>query len=228
MAFSQSTIIAVNPPQYWGAQVYLSWISSSPPGTWFQIYINQALAWYGQSTSTRLPVPPVGVERLDLGTVLPGEEQTSFAGSLPTPPNRRAELSWLGGTFEGTDIAGFRVFGSPTAGGMISYISPLADITAYPSGILTDGFGLGGFGGGAFGESASTYSWTSGSLTGGVWPYAVIPYDAAGNLGTPALTSITVTVPPLAPADFPDGLRLHYTYDPGTFEVTLNWMASPG
>lgn len=228
MGFSQSTITAVNPPQYWGAQVYLSWTSSSPAGTWFQIYINQALSWWGQSTSARFPVPPDGVDRVDLGTVLPGEEQTDFSSSLPTAPGRRAELTWLGGTFEATDIAGFRVFGSDSAGGSIDYAAVLADITAYPSGIYTDGWGLGGWDYGGWSESASTYTWTSDSLTAGTWSYAVTPYDSAGNLGTASTTSIAIVAPPLAPAVSDDGLRLTYTFNNSLEEATLAWLASPG
>ena len=137
-------------------------------------------------------------------------------------------LSWLGGTFEAPDIAGFQVYGSDTAGGSIDYTAVLADITAYPSGIYTDGFGLGGFGYGGFGEAASTYTWTSGSLTSGTWSFGVLPYDSAGNLGTAATTSILIEVPPLAPAVFSDGTRLKYTYNPSNFEATLYWNASPG
>jgi len=228
MSFSQSTITAVNPPQYWGAQVYLSWTSTSPSGAWFQIYLDRALSWFGQSTSARLPVPSDGVNRVDIGMVLPGEEQTDFSSSLPAAPERRAQISWLGGTFEGTDIAGFRVYGSGAAGGPINYGAVLADITAYPSGIYTNGFGLGGFGFGGFGESASTYTWTSNSLTAGTWSFAVEPYDQAGNLGTAVTTSIAIVVPPLAPAPYSDGTRLKYKFNASLEEATLNWNASPG
>ena len=228
MGFSQATITAVNPPQYWGAQVYLSWTSSSPAGTWFQIYLDRALSWFGQSTSVRLPVPPIGVTRVNIGTVPPGKEQTDFSSSLPSAPGRRAELTWFGGTFEGADIAGFRVFGSDAAGGPIDYSTVLTDITAYPSGIYTDGWSLGRWSYGGFGESASTYTWTSDSLTAGTWSYAVMPYDLAGNLGPAATTSITIVVPPLAPATFDDGLRLLYSFNASLEEVTLTWLASPG
>lgn len=226
MAFSQSTITAVNPPTYYLGQVYLTWTSSSPPGTWFQIYLNRALVWWSQSTSARLPIPPEDVERVDIGTVSPGEEQTSYSSSLPSAPQRRAQLTWLGGTFEGIDIAGFRIYGSDAAGGSVDYSSVLADITAYPSGIYTDGFGLGGFGYGGFGKSAGQYTWTSDSLMAGTWSFAVKPYDQAGNVGTGALTSVTIVCPPLAPAYYADGARLTYIYTAGT--ATLNWNASPG
>jgi hypothetical protein len=255
--FSQLTITSVNPPVYSGFQVYLSWTSSSPAGTWFQVYVNRLLAWWGQTTNARLAIPDTGPDRVDIGTVGAGEEQTDFSAVLPMAPARRAELTWLGGTFEGADIAGFQVWlsgnalgygqggygqggygGTPTGygaggfgggpyGGML--LTTLeADITAYPSGIMTDGFGFGGFGLGGFGQSASTYSWTSEPLTSGTWYYAVVPYDSAGNLGTPAVAGVTILVPPLPPALFPDNTRLHYTYNATLHEVTLNWNASPG
>jgi hypothetical protein len=241
MGFSQSTITAVNPPLYSGFQVFLSWETTSPAGTWFQIYINQALAWWGQTTSARLVLGTIGPVRVDIGTVLPGEEQTSFAADLPSAPARRAELSWLGGTFEAPDIAGFQVwysaaapvgygdggFGGGPYGG-ITLTTLEASITAYPSGIMTDGFGMGGFGLGGYGEAAGTYTWTSDPLSSGTYWYAVVPFDSAGNLGTPAATSVAIHCPPLEPALFDDGTRLHYTYNAGDFEVTLNWLASPG
>ena len=257
MGFSQATITSVSPPVYSGFQVYLSWTCSSPPsgygsggcglglyglgsGLSFQVYVQEQLAWWGQTTSSRIAMPTTGPVRVDIGTVLPGEEQTDFSADLPSAPVRRAELSWQGGTFEAADIAGFQVFGSDDGTGYggdgfgdgpyggIDFSVVLADITAYPSGIHTDGFGLGGFGLGGFGEAASTYTWTSEPLTSGNWFYAVVPYDQAGNLGTIAMTSVTINVPPLPPALDDDNLRLTYTYNSDNQEVTLNWLASPG
>jgi hypothetical protein len=260
MPFDQSTIASVAPPVYLGFQVSLSWTCSLPPsgygaggyggggygsgsvggGIWFQVYLNRALTWWGQTTNARIAMPNVGPDRVDIGTVLPGEEQTDFSADLPAVASRRAELSWLGGTFEGADIAGFRVYGSDSARGYgiggfgtglfgdVDLGAVLADITAYPSGIVTDGFGFGGFGIGAMGSSASTYTWTSEPLTRGGWSYAVIPYDSAGNLGTPATTGVTIVCPPLPPALYGDNTRLKYTYNAGLKEVTLNWNASPG
>ena len=114
MGFSQATITGVNPPVYSGFQVYLTWTTTSPAGTWFQVYINRALAWWGQTTNARLAIPTIGPVRVDIGTVLAGEEQTDFSADLPAAPARRAELAWLGGTFEGADIAGFQVWQSAT------------------------------------------------------------------------------------------------------------------
>jgi hypothetical protein len=260
MGFSQTAITSVAPPVYLGFQVSLSWTCSSPAtgygaggygeggygsdsvggGLWFQVYIDRQLAWWGQTTSARIAMPTAGPVRVDIGTVLPGEEQTDFSADLPATPADRAELSWLGGTFEGADIAGFRVFGSDAARGYgiggfgtgifgdVDLGVVLADITAYPGGITTDGFGFGGFGTGSFGASAGTYTWTSEPLTRGSWSYAVIPYDAAGNLGTAAVTGVKIVCPPLPPALYPDNTRLKYSYNASLHEITLNWNASPG
>jgi hypothetical protein len=261
LGFSQSTITSVNPPVFLGFQVSLSWQTSSPAGTWFQVYLDRQLSWWGQTTAARIALPSIGPVRVDIGTVLAGEEQTDFSGSLPVGYSRRAELSWKGGRFEGADLAGFRVFGSDAAGGMgtggfgggtfgeVDLHNQLADITAYPSGIITDGFGFGGFGDGGFGSAPSTYTFVSEQLTRGNWTFAVIPYDAAGNLGTAALTGVTIVCPPLPPALLADNSRLQYQYPAslssgwgggpfggGGFSggagagnaVTLFWNASPG
>ena len=240
MGFSEATITGVNPPIYSGFQVYLSWTTTSPAGTWFQIYLNQVLSWWGQTTNARLVAPTIGVIRIDIGTVDPGEEQTSFAADLPAAPARRAELSWLGGTFESANIAGFQVWQSAASTGYgdggygdgpfggVELLELLATITAYPGGIATDGFGYGGFGYGGFGTAAGTYTWISDSLVNGTYYYAVVPFDSIGNLGTPAVTSVTIEGPPQPPALYPDGTRLKYTYNPLTDEVTLLWNASPG
>jgi hypothetical protein len=239
VGFSQATITGVNPPVYSGFQIFLSWTTTSPAGTWFQIYINQALAWWGQTTNARLAIPTIGPDRVDIGTVDPGEEQTDFSADLPAAPARRAELNWLGGTFEGTDIAGFQVWQSADPVGFgdgefgdgvfdMALVALKATITAYPSGIYTDGFGYGGFGFGGFGEAAGTYTWISEPLLNGTWWYAVVPFDSAGNLGAAAATSVTILGPPQPPALFADNTRLHYTYNSITDEVTLFWNASPG
>jgi hypothetical protein len=238
MAFSQATISEVFPPLIRQGQAFLSWSSSSPAGTFFQVYLNAVLAWSGQARSAWVSIPS-GPVHIDIGTVAAGEENTDFSGSLASAPARRAELSWLGGTFEAPDIAGFKVYGESTPGGGINYGTVLADITAYPAGILTDGFGLGSFGTGGFGRVAGTYTWTSEPLGSGTWSFAVVPYDAAGNAGTGATTTVTIAAPPREPAFGSDGItRLTYQvlqfgdigYGAGGFglpEAALTWNASP-
>ena len=85
MAFSQATINQVFAPRPTQTHVFISWASSSPSGTWFQVYVNQQLAWSGTATCCLLPIQmiPPGPARVDIGTVAVGEETTSFASSLP-------------------------------------------------------------------------------------------------------------------------------------------------
>ena len=128
--------------------------------------------------------------------------QTNFQSELPASPGRLATLSWLGGTFQGTDIAGFHVYGEDTPGGGIDYTTILATVPAYIAGIITDGFGYGGFGQGGFGQSAGAYSWTSQPLAPGTWNWGVKPFDIAGNEGPAQTTAVTIAAPPLPPAPF--------------------------
>jgi hypothetical protein len=225
--FDQSTITGVNPPVYNGWQVTLSWTTTSPPLTWFQIYVNRVLSWWGQTTIATLALATAGPDRVDVGAVLPGEEQTDFSAMLPSAPATRAQLSWQGGVFEGADLAGFRVYGSPAPGSAIDYKTPLADITANPSGSNTSGFGLGGFGSGGFGAVAGTYTWTSHPLATGAWSFGVVPYDLAGNEGVASTTNLSILAPPNPPAPNADGKRLTYTYDATSHIATLHWLASP-
>jgi hypothetical protein len=168
--------------------------------------------------------------RIDIGTVGLGEQTTDFSSSLPAAPLDRALLSWLGGSYldptGNNDVAGFRIYGEAAPGKGIDYTTSLAQVRAYPGGILTDGFGLGGYGQGGFGRSASAYVWMSPALRSGTWSFAVVSFDAAGNLGLPAVSSISIQAPPRPPAAFADGSRLAYIYNPASRTVTLSWQAS--
>jgi hypothetical protein len=236
MPFSQATVLSVSPPQLRGGQVYIAWSSSSPAGTWFHVYVNQRLAWSGQRRSAWIAIPS-GPVRVDIGAVGPGEQDTDFSASLPAGPARRVQLRWQAGQHKGADLAGFHIYGSDAPGGAVDRSVVLADITAYPLGIATGGFGLGGFGSGGFGQSASTYSWTSSPLAVGTWTFAIVPYDAAGNEGATRMTTATVTAPPRAPAAG-TSTRLRYAlngfgqtgYGTGGFglpSATLTWNPSP-
>ncbi len=226
--FSQLLITAVYPPQFRNGFAYLSWLSVAPAGTWFQVYVNEQLVYAGQTPSCVVAVPAPG-SRVDIGTVPTGQQNHNYESSLPAAPQRFASLSWLGGTYEDPDIAGFHVYGEPRASAGINYTTPIATITAYPQSMLTDGYGFGGYGDGGYGLAASTYTWTSGSLSNGDWHFAVLPFDVAGNEGPASLTSVFIGVPPLEPGlCFGDGTRMHYTYDFPSKEITLRWCASPG
>ena len=91
-------------------------------------------------------------------------------------PGKRAHTrgrTWRAFACTGPDAPGDAVDDSVT----------LADITAYPAGIATDGFGLGGFGSGGFGQSAGNYAWTSCPLAAGTWTFAVVPVRCRGEPG---------------------------------------------
>jgi hypothetical protein len=224
--FSQTNITYVNPPIQNGTQLLLSWGSSAPAGTLYQVYLNQQLVWSGVGLSCAIPLP-TAIARIDIGTVGSGESQTSFQSELPAAPALQATLSWLGGTYEGVDIAGFHIYGEQTPGGGIVYTAILGTVPAYVAGIITDGFGYGGFGQGGFGQSSASYSWTSQPLSGGTWNWGVKPFDTAGNEGPAQTTAVTIAAPPLPPAPFSNMTRLQYTYSQQTQQVTLNWNASP-
>jgi hypothetical protein len=226
MSFSQASITSVNPPVQYGTQLLLSWTSSAPVGTVYQVYMNQQLVWSGVGLSCSIPLP-TSISRIDIGTVGAGDTQLDFASELAPAPARQATLSWLGGTYQGVDIAGFHIYGEQTPGGGINYTTILATVPAYVAGMITDGFGYGGFGQGGMGQSAGAYSWTSQPLSGGNWNWAVKPFDIAGNEGPAQAAAVTIAAPPLPPAPFPDMTRLRYTYSNSTTQASLAWNASP-
>ena len=227
MPFDQSVITSVVPPRVSGGQLYLAWTSSAPAGSWYQVYVGGRLTWTGQRLWTTIQAGETRV-RIDIGAVSAAERFTDFSAVLDPPPDDVVRLRWTGGTFEGADLAGWKIFGETTAGGGVDYTTPLATIAAVEAGVYLDGFGLGGFGEGGFGASAGTYSWTSPAYTGGTWTFAVVPYDQAGNLGTAATVSKTLLVPPAPPARNGSGDRLTYSYNATSHVATLTWLASPG
>jgi hypothetical protein len=227
--FSQIFILSVDPPVQNGADLLLSWTSNAPAGLVFQVYVNLELIWAGPGTSAevRVPDPPGSPVRIDIGTVGLANEWVDYSSLLPVRPKRSAELTWLGGTYEAADIAGFHVYGEHTPGGGIDYTAPLASVPVYTAGIINDGYGYGGFGQGGYGAAAGSYSWTSGTLSTGTWAFAVLPFDAAGNEGTAQRTTVAICAPPLPPAPFADRSRLHYTYSSSAHKAMLTWNASP-
>ncbi len=225
-SFTQAYIQSVNPPVQNGTQLLLSWIADPPASLpFFQVYEDSALRWFGQTQFTSVPLP-TSVARITIGSVAAADRSTNFSASFGYPQTR-ALLEWEGGTFEAPDIASFNVYTESTPGAGANYSVPVANIAAYPGGIIVDGFGLGEFGGGGFGASESDFEWESAPLTTGLWHFAVSPVDMAGNVGTAATTSVQIYAPPIEVAPFTDRSRMHYAFNNTTEIAVLTWNASP-
>jgi hypothetical protein len=226
VAFDDSSITDIQHGRA-GTNFVVSWTSTAPVGTTFQVYRRRSLAWSGTSRSCVLPWPTVKGTTI-VGTVDPSERTTDFSATLPAELDT-ATVTWFGGTYLSPSIVGFRVYASTAPGGAVDYATPIATVPAYPGGLVLDGFGLGRFGKGGFGLAESAYTWTTDPLANGVWTFAVAPYDAAGNeLPSPGEVTLTIAAPPAPVAPDGRGVRLSYTYDPVLFKVTLGWLASPG
>lgn len=227
MPFDAEIVTRIDPPKAGLSGLRLSWEApDAPPRTYFQVYVAGRLAWCGAGLTCVVPVPKVR-SRIDIGAVLPSERQTDFSADLDPAPLDRVTLSWEGGSYLGDGFAGFRVYQGATAGGPIDYTKPVSQIPS-AFGQEFDGFGFGPFGGGGFGFAASLYSWTSIPLSTGDWSFGIRSFDEAGNESASAITAtVHVTAAPAAPARAADRRRLHYSYDPSTYQVTLTWLASP-
>ncbi len=226
MPFDESTISDIVPSRV-GDRLAISWDSTAPAGSAYQVYLDRNLAWSGMATACRVPMPRSRVA-ITVGAVLFSEVDTDFSASIAPAHATRAVLAWQGGGYLSTNASHFDVYGSAVAGGPVSYAKSLASIPVYDAGIATDGFGTGGFGAGGFGSSSSGYTWTSDPLLPGVWSYAVITVDDSGHTSIAATATVTIAGPPSPPAANDAGQRLTYVYDPSTQLVTLNWLPSPG
>jgi hypothetical protein len=243
MAFSQATIDEVT-LAYDGDSIRVSWTSSSPAGTVFQVYADAALAWSGAGRTAVIQSPTIDVPglahqtaavRIDVGTVGVGEDDEDFSADLPTVAGtvNRVNLSWTGGAFEVTDpdkppLAGFRVYGPTAPGGAVSYATVLGTVAYAPGGISQGGWGQGGWGQGGWGAGVETFSWTTGPLCPGSWTFAVKPFDEAGNEGTAVTATQVVAAAPQPPARNAAGKRLTYSnfhITAGQAYADLHWIA---
>ena len=225
MGFDQSSIVEVLAPIYRAAETRLSWTSTAPQGTFFQVYLDGRLAWWGTARSCSLPTGS-SVAHVDVGAVGAGEERTSFAASLPPRPSRRVLLTWSGGTYLDPSLEGFAVYQGVAPSQPPDMAAPVATVNAYPSGLIQDGFGVGGFGQGGFGQSAGDYSWTSPPLDAGWWGFAVAA-SAQGDSGSATTVWTLVAAPPRPPAPASDGSRLRYVHNATAGTITLSWNPSP-
>lgn len=237
------------------AELLVTWSSTQPDGTVYQVYLDGRLVYRGTALFAVLPYPGnAGALPLnfDVGWVDPDEEFTDFSAVLPALPYEpRALVRWIGGTWEtptGTPLAGFNVYRSAAAGdfvgygdggygdggysgvntGDVNYTTPVATVSAYAANVVTDGYGDGGYDEGTYGSSSARYEYESEPLPSGVWTFGVRPFDAAGNEGDPLEAAVAITSPPAIVPPNASGQRLTYTYDKPTRTATLHWLASAG
>jgi hypothetical protein len=198
MAFSQATMEGDPQISRAGFDLLVSWASSSPAGTTFQVYLNRRLAWAGTARKARLPFPRSGDHvYIDVGTVAAGEAGVDFSASLPPVPADRALLRWYGGLWEAEDLVGFRIYRGATPGAAADTSAPVATVPYQDARETLGGWGQGGWGSGGWGQAGSLYSWTSGHLSSGTWHFEIVPYDEAGNANFAAVDlAVTITLPP--------------------------------
>jgi hypothetical protein len=237
MGFSQTAVSNVQVTSELG-QLFVSWNSTTTGLTYYQVYVNRTLAWWGRSTRCFTPIPPEAASNpvaVAVGSVDPSNRTIDFSGMLPAAPGlaTRATLKWSGGSFlesgSSGSIAGYSIFIGSGPGKGVSFTNPIGVVPAYPGGWITDGFGLGGFGSGGFGCAATSYTWTSPPLSSGGWNLAVAPFDASGNTRLPGqTTSVLLQQPPSPPQPAQDGSLLAYQYlGPAVGSVVLTWQPSP-
>lgn len=211
------------------ADLVVSWISTAPADSIFQVYIGRGLVWSGRASRCVIPYPSGRVD-VEVGTVGPAEEFTDLSASLPTATGTgdRVRLDWEGGSYldPAGALAGFRVYMSAVPGGPVG-LEPVANLAAYGQAGVSDGFGVGGFGRGVFGSAPTSYRWESARLRNGVWTASVRPYDEAGNESPGTTATWTILAPPAPPARNAAGLRLTKSYNPATRIVILAWLPSP-
>jgi hypothetical protein len=115
MAFSQATITEVRIlPVPRSAELVVTWSSTSPEGTTFQLYMERRLVWSGTDRRVTLPWPASRV-RIEVGTVGDGEAGQDFSASVPIGPGTgpRVSLAWYGGRYlvSTRQLRGFHVYG---------------------------------------------------------------------------------------------------------------------
>lgn len=227
MPFSQATITDLTVGQD-GLDLLVSWTSSAPDGTWFQVYLDGGLAWSGQGRRAHLPYPSRKVT-VHVGAVdSSAERDTSFTSSLPAlgGAGRRARLEW---SSDRNDVAEWRIYGEASPGGGINWAAPIATVPA-TVGVDGGGFGVGGFGMGGFGIGGRrSWSYETQPLGAGTWNFGVRAVDGAGNeqpTGSAVLASAAISAPPRPPAPFGDGTRLRASVN-GSTQAVLTWNASP-
>jgi hypothetical protein len=229
MSFTTAPIIEIR-HNIDGGELVVSWTSTAPVGSWYQLYVDGELQGVAtQETFLHIPMPETRVT-LVVGVVDAANVATDYSASIPAVPKMTASLEWLGGRYLAEDISSYRVFMGLGPGQSVSFAKVAAEIPAFSASQYLDGFGRGGFGRGGFGRAAQSYEWTSGNLAAGPWSFAIQSVDIHGNpCDVPTTGSVTIAGPPEpTPRDargrrvWVDGITIT-----ATANVRLAWLASP-
>lgn len=211
------------------ADMYLTFSTDWPNGSYYQIYINHTLKWVG--TTTRVVIPGVGGGPLivHVGNVAPENRNADFSATLPevVPAGARARVTWAGGRWISPNLSGFHIYISVNPGSPIDWTNRVGDVPARHGSDWGDGFGRGPFGRGPFGRGVVAYRWVSGPLRTGIYQVGIRAYDSSGTESADTGTqSVSVVAPPSVVPTFGDGTRLRSTLSPTTLQATLTWNPS--
>ena len=83
--FTQIYITQVFPPVQMGTELLISWTSDAPPGLWYQVYLDDALVWFGTSLQATIPLP-ADMARIDIGMVSSANRAIDYSGPLAAAP----------------------------------------------------------------------------------------------------------------------------------------------
>lgn len=214
--------------------LYVSWTvdeAINPPGTIYQIYVNNQLRWSDARTHAVIPgFHAAGSDvTIAIGKVYEANRDVDYSAALPLPPGtgNRAHLEWLGGRWIDRDLSHYEIFMSSAPGQPADFGRPVARVPAVAKGDWVDGFGRGPFGRGPFGRGVMAYEWVSGPLRPGSWEFAVAPRDAAGSLAPdPPRITLQVAGPPGPPATINGRSIWVESYTVATRSARITWNPS--
>jgi hypothetical protein len=202
--------------------------TSSAVGMQHQVYVDGRLAGSTLSTADRsviVAAPQTAASVIEVAAVDPGDRLTDFSASLAgfsATQGACVELVWAGGSYLGSDLDHFDVYGGPV--GAIDYSRPL---NAEPLGKIGDcpyfeGFGHGGFGRGGWGRSAMTFTFITAKHFNGTYSFEIRSVDTAGNAAPGPQVTVQVQGLPRPPS----ALKIA-SYNTGTQAASLAWAGSP-
>lgn len=235
MAFDDAGITVTVTPLPATAEVLVTWSSSWPDGTWYQVYLDAVLIGATQRRAMVLPWPGTATGRawVHVGAVPASEVAVVQPPAAPAAlgTGARPVLTWKGGMYQkvaGRDVAGWTIFRGRAPGGAVDTAAPVGAVPAQGVVGPEGGWGVGGWGTGGWGRPRRTYQFRDQTLAGGTWNYRITPVNDQGQPGAGSDVSVAVTAPPRSPtpvADDPWGRRLIADTSGGS--PRLRWGHSP-